>query len=258
MRPLDILGATLFALSLATSASAVEFQWDENPWPGPGAPTGPVYNHTYTNIGNGDLVVNVSDANDALVTTGAGSLSPDSNVFLDPTGNNGEHSFFLRADGNSTFVQLSVDFDEMVGGRMSVYDLNFSIYDIDTGPPQWVDRIRVRGRLADGSGWTAPSSVTLPGSNPTMTYSLNGAGNAGVFRGANANSPSTGAGSDDGSANIFFADEITELQIRYQNRGADEGNQWIAISNFIFAPEPNTFTLVALGLTGLAAIRRQR
>ena len=49
-------------MALATSAAAVEFQWDENPWPGPETPTGPVYNHTYSNIGNGDLVVNVSDA----------------------------------------------------------------------------------------------------------------------------------------------------------------------------------------------------
>jgi hypothetical protein len=91
-----------------------------------------------------------------------------------------------------------------------------------------------------------------------MTYSENAAGTAGRLVGANANAPSTGAGSDDGSANIYFADEITELQIRYQNRGADEGNQWIALSNLIFAPEPNTFTLVGLGLAGLAAIRRRR
>lgn len=80
-------------------------------------------------------MINVTDTNGALVTSGTGDLSPDTNFVLDPTGNNGEQSFFMRADGNSTDVEISIDFDEMVGGRLSVYDLNFSIYDIDTGPP---------------------------------------------------------------------------------------------------------------------------
>ncbi len=249
---------TLLVALLATSAAAVEFQWDENPWPGPELPTGPVYSHTYTNIGNGDIVVTITDPDSALVTTGPSPLSPDSNVFLDPTGNSGEHSFFVRADGNSSYVDIFFDFDEMVGGRMSVYDLNFSIYDIDTGAPQWIDRVVVRGLLADGSGSTAPTSVTLVGADPTVVYSVRGGGVRGRLDGVNGDSPSTGAGSDNGTANIYFADEITELRIRYRNDAANEGNQWIAIANMIFAPEPNTFTLLALGLTGLAAIRRQR
>jgi hypothetical protein len=252
------LAAVLITTFATTATALVELQWDENPWPGPEAPTGPVLSHTYANIGNGSVVITVIDPDGALVTSGASPLSPDSNVFLDPTGNAGEHSFFVRADGNANYVDIVVDFDEMVGGRLSVYDLQFSLYDIDTGAPQWTDRVVVRGLLADGSGWTAPTSVTLPGADPTVAYSERGGGVRGRLDGVNGNSPSSGSGSDNGTANVTFADEITELRIRYRNDGANEGNQWIALSNLIFAPEPNTFSLLALGLTGLAAIKRRR
>jgi hypothetical protein len=65
------------------------------------------------------------------------------------------------------------------------------------------------------------------------------------------------ASNDDvGTATITFANAITGLELTYLNGFAPGGNQWISVSNIAFVPEPNTFALLLLGLTGLCLRRK--
>jgi len=252
-----LLGLAIALTGGAPSAGALSFQWDENPWPGP---PGSILVHTYNGIGNGSIEVTVNDARGSLVRTGS-PASPDSNNYLDPTGNGGEHSFFVRADGNdaSPWITILFDFDNAVGGRTAIRDLIFSFYDVDANPPtSWRDVIFFRGTLADGS-FVAPTSVTGPGASPSWTYAVVGVGTTGRLRGITPNQPSSGPGSENGTATILFDQEITELWVEYRNAHAGGTNQWIAISNMSFTevPEPEALVLLAMGLLGLAVAGRK-
>jgi hypothetical protein len=251
-----LLGLAITLMLGARPAGALSFQWDENPWPGP---AGTVLSHTYSGIGSGDIEVTIVDSNGSLVTSGS-PASPDSNSYLDPTGNNGEHSLFIRATGNDTspWVTIVFDFDNAVGGRTAIEDLAFSFYDIDANPPtSWRDVIFFRGVLTDGS-LVAPTSVTGPGASPSWSYAVLGGGTRGRLRGTTPNQPSSGPGSDNGTATVFFDQQITELQIEYRNAHSGGTNQWIGISNLDFTevPEPETIALLSLGLIGLALAGR--
>jgi hypothetical protein len=250
-----------FAVALMVGpepAGALSFQWDENPWPGP---PGSTLVHTYNGIGNGSIEVTINDGNNTLATGGS-PASPDSNSFLDPTGNAGEHSLFIRANGNDAapWITLFFDFDNAVGGRTAIDDLTFSFYDVDANPPtSWTDLIFFRGVQTDGS-FVAPTSVTGPGASPSWSYAALGGGTVGRLLGTTPNQPSSGPGSDNGTATLFFDQEITELQIQYRNAQAGGTNQWIGISNMDFAevPEPEALALLSLGMLGLAFSGRTR
>ena len=66
-----------------------------------------------------------------------------------------------------------------------------------------------------------------------------------------------GNNDDNGTATITFNTAITGFELTYLNAFAPGGNQWIALSDVSFVPEPNTFSLLLLGLVGLA-IRQKR
>jgi hypothetical protein len=246
------------ALMLGPSpARAISFQWDENPWPGP---PGSTLVHTYNGIGNGSIEVTINDGNGSLVR-GGGNASPASSNFLDPTGNAGEHNLFIRADGNNAapWITIFFDFDNAVGGRTAITDFTFSFYDVDANPPtSWTDLLFLRGVLTDGS-FVAPATVTGPGASPSWTYTVVGGGTVGRLLGTTPNQPSSGPGSDNGTATILFDQQITDLQIQYRNSQPGGTNQWIGISNMSFTdvPEPEAFALLSLGLLGLAVAGRR-
>ncbi len=251
-KQISLLGFAVALMANPRSASALSFQWDENPWPGSA-----VLAHTYDGIGNGSIDVAITDANNSLVA----GASPASNSNLDPTGNAGEHSLFIQATGNDTTPWISIvfDFDNAVGGRTAITDLTFSFYDVDANPPtSWRDVLRIQGVLADGS-FVPPATVTGPGASPSWSYSVVGGGTIGRLRGATPNQPSSGAGSDNGTVTVFFDQEITELRIEYRNAHTGGTNQWIGISNMTFTevPEPEAFALLSLGLLGLAVAGRR-
>jgi hypothetical protein len=50
---------------------------------------------------------------------------------------------------------------------------------------------------------------------------------------------------------------IASLELTYLNDYAPGGNQWISISDMAFVPEPNTFSLLWMGLIGLSIHRRR-
>ena len=132
--------------------------------------------------------------------------------------------------------------------------MTFSFYDVDANPPtSWRDVLRIQGVLTDGS-LVPPSSVTGPGASPSWTYNVGGGGTLGRIRGTTPNQPSTGAGSDNGTATVLFDQEITEFRVEYRNAHSGGTNQWIGISNMSFTevPEPEAFALLSLGLLGLA------
>jgi len=251
-----LLGLVFALMVGARPAGALLFQWDENPWPGP---PGSTLTHTYVGVGNGSIAVTINDVNGSLVTSGS-PASPDSNSYLDPIGNAGEHSLFIRATGNDTSPWITVffDFDEAVGGRTAIEDLTLSFYDVDANPTtSWTDLLFFRAVQTDGT-FVAPTSVAGPGASPSWTYTAFGGGTFGRLLGSTPNQPSSGPGSDNGTATLFFDQEITELQIQYRNAQAGGTNQGIGISNLDFAevPEPETFALLTLGLFGLALAGR--
>ena len=66
-----------------------------------------------------------------------------------------------------------------------------------------------------------------------------------------------GNSDDNGTATITFNAAIASLEFTYLNDFAPGGNQWISISNMAFVPEPNTFSLLWMGLIGLSIHRRR-
>jgi hypothetical protein len=98
-----------------------------------------------------------------------------------------------------------------------------------------------------------------PGASPSWNYAVVSGGTRGRLRGTTPNQPSSGPGSDNGTATILFDQEITELRIEYRNAHAGGTNQWIGISNMSFTevPEPEAFALLSLGLLGLAVAGRR-
>lgn len=91
-----------------------------------------------------------------------------------------------------------------------------------------------------------------PTGTPTWTYNAL----TGVLLG-DATQGNAGNNDDNGTATITFNSAITAIELTYLNGFSPGGNQWVSISDIAFVPEPNTFTLLMLGLTGLS-IRRQR
>jgi hypothetical protein len=179
--------------------------------------------------------------------------SPSTNTHLDPATNSGDN-LFVRADTNGGGAGITIRFDFTHSTLTDVTDVVLSLFDVDTEDApatQWIDNISITGYLS-GGGTILPDSVVSPSGTPTWTYNaLTGVLLGDVTQG--------NAGNDDenGTATITFNSAIAAIELTYLNDLAPGGNQWIAFSDISFVPEPNTFTLLMLGLIGLS-IRRQR
>jgi hypothetical protein len=235
------------------AATAFVLDWDTVGWPG-GSST---LTNTYTDVdGSGwSVQVQLTDPDSNLVQTSPDSnpSSPSTNVHLNPATNSG-NNLFVRADTNGGGVGITIRFDFTHSIETEVTDIVLSLFDVDTADApstQWIDSVSITG-FAAGGGSVLPDSVTSPTGTPTWTYN----GGTGLLLG-DVTQGNAGNNDDDGTATITFNTAITGFELTYLNGFAPGGNQWIAFSDVSFVPEPNTFSLLLLGLVGLS-IRRRR
>ena len=174
--------------------------------------------------------------------------SPQTSNYIDPVGNGGGESLFIKAPGNSSGIEITVDFDALVSS------VSYEIFDVDaTGSSGLGDYIDVVQSVAtDGATFFSPSSVTGSGSE---VWTLQGDGQTIV---AFENADQTGGNSADGTALWSFDVPLTSITISYDNNDPVAGVQWISFSHidFVETPEPSTGLLVGLGIVGLALRRR--
>ncbi|MDJ0850122.1 MAG: PEP-CTERM sorting domain-containing protein [Myxococcota bacterium] len=247
---LRIVTPTLLLL-LASPSGALELDWTTNPWPGTS-----VRSATYT-VGAGDVIVTVTDPNDAIITGQFGPPSIETNTHTTPgTDPARPHSLFIKTDENTStpYVTIDILFTHAAG----VTGVEFSIHDIDLRPLQsffgfpisgYTDAIQVTA--SDGTNVYDPTNILAPTATPT--WSTVGA-NTVVGNTANAED------SLDGTAVIEFDQVINSLSIQYRNDLTQGQLQWIGFSSILFfeAPEPSSALLLGLGLAFLARSRRLR
>jgi hypothetical protein len=170
--------------------------------------------------------------------------SPQTNNYIDPTGNAGADSLFMKTPGNTSGVEVTLVFDTPVVG------VNFQTFDVDaTGSSGLGDYVDVvRSVATDGSTFFGPTSVTGNGSE---VWALQGDGQTII---AFENADQSGGDSANGTALWSFDVPLTSITISYENADPTAGVQWIAISNISFSvvPEPSTGLLFGLGILGLA------
>ncbi len=211
----------------------------------------------------GTVIVTITDPSGALSTTGGppAGPSPATNLYLNPPDNAANNanpeSLFLRTNGNgrgASALVVTIDFLFPAG----VTDVQFDLFDIDRAAGQWRDRIRLRSIDFDTAARENPTSVSsVGGSTPVWTYN---AGN-GVVRG-DGDSGGPGNASDSGTARVdFMGGTYSQIEIRYANVDAAQGNQWISLSDISFmpilTPEPSAAQLLIGGLLVLAGFRRR-
>jgi hypothetical protein len=244
-----LLAVLAALLAPARPSGALTLDWDIVDWTSTATRT-----ETYT-VGSGSVTLTVDDPNGVIVGGVDPLGSPGSIVdtdFLDPTGNGGAQNLFLKTDGNTSadWVSVTIDFSSYVGG---VTDVSISLFDVDAldffgfG---FTDQIIVTG--TDGTSTFYPT-VTADSATPSWTW------NGTDTITGNAYTADSGAGSEDGTAIIFFSDVLTSITLTYQNTLSGGQSQWIGFSAIDFreVPEPSTGLLLGAGLLGLGVWRRR-
>ncbi len=246
------LAAMLCVMVAPGVASAIVLDWGTVGWPG-GSST---LTNTFSDVDgtNWSVQIQITDPDSNLVQTSGdpSPSSPSTNTDLDPPSNSG-NNLFVRADTNGGGAGITIQFDFTHPVETDVTDIVLSLFDVDTADSpstQWIDSISITGYLA-GGGTVFPDSVISPTGTPTWTYdALTGLLLGDVTQG------NAGSNDENGTATITFNSAITGFELTYLNGFAPGGNQWIGLSDITFVPEPNTVSLVLLGLVGLS-IQRQ-
>jgi hypothetical protein len=247
-----VLAAFLFVLTVPGAAFAYTLDWDSVGWPG-GAGT---LTNTYTDVDSSgwDVQVQFTDPDSNLVQVPDGDpASPTTDSSLATPGVTGDN-LFIRADTNGGGAGITIRFDFTHSTATEVTDIVLSLIDVDTADAfdtQWIDDISITG-YDFGGGTVLPDSVVSPTGTPTWTYNAL----TGVLLG-DVNEGNAGATNDDGTATITFNAAVAAIELTYLNGYTPGGNQWIGMSDIAFVPEPNTFSLLWMGLIGLS-IRRRR
>ena len=142
--------------------------------------------------------------------------TPVNSNYLDPTGNNGEESLFLKAPRNTQGVSISITFD------VEVTNGSFNTYDIDQSPPgTFTDILAIQAQnVGAGGSPFDPASVT---GNGTESWFLQPDG---FTIEANANAAQTGGNSANGTALWLFDSALDRIDIAYDNGNGGFGVQW--------------------------------
>ncbi len=241
MRARRLAVAALVAC-IPTAAGAHSFDWGgANSWS-----VGELSNQYV--VDGVTITVTIDDPEGAL-DAGTGPLSSPGSAqtsnYLNPTGNNGAESLFIKAPGNSNFVSLTVAFD------IVVTDVQFATYDIDRSPPgSYTDTMHGVATL-DGTNFFGPDAVTGNGSE-SWTLLPDGETIQAV-----ANADQSGGNSANGTANWSFDAPLTSFVLTYTNANTAFGVQWTSLSRIVFQPEPSTGLLVGGGLVGMGIYGRR-
>ena len=145
--------------------------------------------------------------------------SPSNSSYLDPTGNNGEESLFLKAPGNSVGIGLTITFDTLVTS------VSFNTYDMDQSPPgNYTDILAVQAQNVSASG--SPFNPTSVTGNGTESWFLQANG---YTLEANANADQTGGNSANGTALWLFDAPLDTISLTYLNGDPAFGVQWMGL-----------------------------
>jgi hypothetical protein len=145
----------------------------------------------------------------------------------------------------TTYIKTTVSF------ATPVINLSFQIWDVDSVPGQFVDKIANIQAVAEDSSIVGPNSVTsaVAGFN-----TITGAGLSTVVLGtANANNST-----NQGTIDITFNGPITQFSFEWSNNDSALGQQAIALGPLTYSPVPeNNAACLSLSLC-LAAILFER
>jgi len=253
--PLVFLSAVFFA----DQASATVFSWGvssyhSDTWAG-GAPgrngsKSNSYNNDSANGSGNDITVTVSQINSNRNTDTWGNGSPGVNTNLNPTGTGSSLYLNVTAEPNSTtYIKVTINF---IGYAKGVTGVQFSIFDVDSTPGQFIDLISsIQGVALSGA--TIGANTVTPVDSPT--YSVTGTGIDQAIAGNSGNTD----GANNGTVNINFGTQVvTEVSFMWSNQDAGLGNQWIALSNITYTTTPEVHpALAAILACGAVIVSRK-
>ena len=239
----------IFFLTAFPAKGSVVFNWPNPPgWtagsPGPGATA----TQQFTSVNPNDITVDIN--NNGVAASGATWQTnyPQINSTQSTggfSGVNGLQLYVISQASVSSYVRTTVTF------ATPVINLSFQIWDVDSLPGQFADKISNIQGLALGGGTVGPNSVTsvTPGFN-----TITGTGLSTVVLGT-ANAANN---TNQGSINITFTGQITQFSFDWSNNDGALGAQAIALGPLTYDPVPETDSVCSLAATCLVAILGQR
>lgn len=243
--PFRLVLFTALVVTMAPAGQAsVVFDWPSPPGWTAGTPTpGLTKTQSFTSVDPNDITVDIN--NNGVSATGATWQTnyPQINSTQSTGGFSGVNGlqFYVTAQSSITsYIRTTVTF------ATPVINLSFQLWDVDSLPGQFADKIWNIQALQGGVpvGATSVTSVT-PGFN-----TITGTGLATIVLGT-ANAANN---TNQGSINITFSGPITQFSFDWSNNDAGLGAQAIALGPLTYDPVPEYDSACSVGATCLAAI----
>jgi hypothetical protein len=232
-------------LTGVSAQASVVFNWPSPPGWTAGTPApGQTVTQSFTSVDPNDITAAIN--NNGVSGSGATWQTnyPQINSTQSTGGFSGTNALQLYATAQNSvtsYIRTTVTF------ATPVINLSFQLWDVDSVPGQFTDKISNIQALALGGGTVGATSVTsvTPGFN-----TITGTGLATVVLGT-ANAANN---TNQGSINITFSGQITQFSFDWSNNDPALGAQAIALGPLTYDPVPEADSVRSVVATCLVAI----
>ena len=243
--PFRLVLFTVLVISMPAVRASVVFDWPSPPGWTAGAPApGQTKTQSFTSVDPNDITVDINNNGVSAMGATWQTNYPQINSTQSTggfSGVNGLQLYVTAQNSVTSYIRTTVTF------ATPVINLSFQIWDVDSLPGQFADKVWNIQALAVGGTTVGASAVTsvTPGYN-----TITGTGLATVVLGT-ANAANN---TNQGSIDITFSGPITQFSFDWSNNDAGLGAQAIALGPLTYDPVPEYDSACSVGATCLTAI----